>query len=164
MKKTLLWILALSGLFLAIVIAILMPAFGGHPEMRNQIQCGSQLNEIGKACYMYMRDNDGKMPPNFKVLFETEKLDRKLLVCPSSGDDAGECSYTYRGADLNEESSSALVVAYDKKDNHSGDPGVRNVLFADSHVRKYMEKGFQELMVKDNEIRQKVGLMEKPVE
>ncbi len=142
--------------------AILMPALSKSKMIAKQIQCASQLNGIGKACYMYMGDFKGKMPPNLEVLVELMDIHPKMFVCPGSGDKVGQNSYVYRGVDLNDSSRANMVVAYDKKGNHSD--GTRNVLFMDSHVKKYAAEQFVEVMNKDNELRRKAGLKEKPFE
>jgi len=132
----------------------------GKPIPR-AVQCSVNLNVICKACYMYMGDFDGKMPPNLEILMETHDLIPCLFVCPASGDEEGDNSYIYRGADLNDNCLSEMVIAYDKKENHRGI--VRNVLFVDSHVKKYTEEEFQGVMKRDNEIRREMGLPEKEV-
>ncbi len=132
----------------------------GKPIFPNS-WCAAQLNGIGKACYMYMSDFDGKMPPNLEILIETEDLVPRMFLCPGSNDKEGENSYIYRGADLDKNSSSELVIAYDKKKNHHGK--ARSVLFSDSHVKIYTEEKFQEIIARDNEIRREMGLPEKDI-
>lgn len=158
MKDVSFWHLLGLAVF-GLVICVLVLPTGPSKEMAYRVQCASQLNTIGKACYIYMEDFEGKMPPDLEILVETEDLVHKIFVCPWSGDEVGENSYVYRGVDLDDSSSATMVVAYDKKGNHPD--GTRNVLFMDSHVKKYSAEGFRTRMERDNEIRRAVGLAEK---
>ncbi len=132
-----------------------------HRPTAKRIQCAAQLNGIGKACYMYIGDFEGKMPPNLEILMENHDLVPRVFFCPSSSDKEGNNSYVYRGGDLDENCSGELVTAYDKKKNHHGE--IRNILFMDSHVKKYTEEMFQDIIARDNEIRREMGLPEKDV-
>ncbi len=154
--------IALLAILLALAVVVLMPA-RPHGVSAHEIQCASQLNAIGKACYMYMNDHDGMMPPNLEILIETAELNPKIFICPCSGNKKEQNSFIYRGADLKKDSSSAFVVAYDKKTNRHKN-GVRNILFADGHVKKYSEEVFAENIAWDNELRREAGLVEKPAE
>lgn len=146
----------------ALGVSILLPALGRAREMANQVKCASQLKGLGCAIIMYQNDFNGRNPKTLQELFDTVDVSPMALVCPSSNDEIGQCSYIYRGADLNETSDPEMIVAYDKYDNHNGEE--RNVLFADGHVDRCQEEQFQELIRKDNELRRKTGLPEIPAD
>ncbi len=152
------WILTLvfGGVLVGLSLAL---AISSAKKVSRSVQCSSCLHVIGKTCHMYLNHNKGKMPLNLEILMETHDLVPMHFICPSSCDKEGESSYVYRGADLDEWSSSQMVIAYDKKNNHRGI--VRNVLFMDSHVKKYTEEMFQDIIARDNEIRREMGLPEK---
>ncbi len=146
----------------ALGVSILMPALGRARELANQVKCATQLNGIGKAIALYQNDYQGKNPPTLQALIETEDLVPMMFVCPTSGDDEGDCSYIYRGADLDASASSIMILAHDKYDNHDGEN--RNVLFADMHVKKVTEEEFQQLIEADNQKRKEMGLAEIPAD
>ena len=142
-----------------LAVSILMPALSKARQQAKEIVCATQLRQIGLGIIMYQSDNNGKSPPNLEVLIKGYDLTPEMFVCPSSGDKEGQCSYVYRGADLNETAKPQMVVAYDKKGNHRS--GKRNVLFVDGHVQAMTENRFQKAIAEDNEIRLKMGLKEK---
>jgi prepilin-type processing-associated H-X9-DG protein len=146
----------------AVMVSIMLPAMSRARELAKRVQCTNQLRGIGNAIAMYNNDFEDKNPKTFQELIEFEDLAPKWLICPSSDDEIGQCSYIYRGADLTGLVDSQMVVAYDKYDNHDGE--ARNVLFAGGHVERYDEEGFQKLIRKDNELRRKMGLPEKPAD
>ncbi len=162
------WLWALIVIVLTgMIVMVYVPALK-KPHSHNGIYCASQLSSIGKACYMYMYDFEGKMSPNFEILVELEDLNIKDLVCPSQKDQS-KSSYVYRGVDLTEMDdsvSSNLVVAYEQNENHSDrdNVGYRNVLFLDSHVKHFSQAEIQKIIAKDNQIRRKLGLAVKAVE
>ena len=147
---------------IALGVSIMLPALGRAREMAQRVQCASQLRGLGNAIAMYNNDYNGRNPKTLQELIETEDVSPKTLVCPSSDDEIGQCSYIYRGADLTASADSSMIVAYDKFDNHDGE--ARNVLFAGGHVERYEEEDFQELIRKDNALRRKRGLPEKPAD
>ncbi len=146
----------------AMAISILMPALGRARELAQRVQCASQLRGLGNAIAMYQNDFEGKNPKSLQELIKTEDVPPKALVCPSSSDEPGQCSYIYRGADLNASVDSEMIVAYDKHDNHDGE--ARNILFAGGQVERHEEDAFQELIRKDNELRRRMGLAEIPAD
>lgn len=131
-------------------------------EADKRVQCRKQLREIGHAIALYQNDFNEKNPPNLQVLVEKANLEPKTLWCPSSGDKESECSYVYRGADLGAASSPNLILAYDKAENHQAE--CRHVLFAGFQVKQMTEQEFQAEIARDNEIRHKKGMAEKPAQ
>jgi len=126
-----------------------------------QGMCAFNLGAINKAIWMYQNDFDDAMPPNLEALIDTENLEPRRLVCPSSGDQEGQCSYIYRGADLSATAPADMIIAYDKQAYH--DDKRRGVLFAGSNVRVMLEQDFQQAIDKDNKRRRELGLAEKPL-
>ena len=93
-------------------------------------------------------------------LIFTQDLAAELLICPGTEDEAGGCSYIYRGADLNSSAGAEMILAYDKMNIHGA---VRNVLFADGTVKTLSEEEFAQVIGRDNELRSQQGLTKKPV-
>ena len=126
-----------------------------------QIQCRRQLMRMGNGFAMYQNDYDGKNPPTLKPLVEEEGLPPECLICPAIRAKGGKETYIYRGIDLNPNIDSGLILVHDKKGNHKG---YRNVLFNGGHVERLAEEKFQEEIKRDNELRKKNNLPEKPAE
>ncbi len=145
----------------AMGVSILMPALGRARELAKRIQCGANLKGIGSSIAIYQNENKKKCPPSLEELVKAVELHPMMLICPSSKDEEGGCSYIYRGSDLTSEAGAQMILAYDKYENHDGE--VRNVLFGDMHVDKLEEDEFLKAIEKDNELRRKMGLPEKPV-
>ncbi len=143
----------------ALAVSIMMPALGRTRELARQVQCASQLSNIGKAIAMYQNDHQDKNPEKLEDLAD---IHAKNFVCPCSGDKLGQNSYIYRGTDLEAASPANMILAYDKAENHRSQE--RNVLFAGFNVEKMSEEDFQQAIEKDNEFRRKMGLPEKPAD
>ena len=152
-------VLVLIGMTAAFAVIILIPALPNDRIPARQIQCASQLKGISSAIVLHQNDHQGNNPAKLEDLIETADIQPSLLVCPLSDDDVGQCSYIYRGSDLNASADSNLILAHDKAQNHPG--GSRNVLFADGHINRITQEYFQSALDKDNEIRRKMGLPEK---
>ena len=129
-------------------------------ELHWRTQCQKQLQKIGNGIGLYQNDFDAKNPPDLHTLVEIENLDRKVLLCPSSGNTQSECSYVYRGNDLDGYSSPNMIIVYDKHEKHQGQ--CWHVLFASLQVRQMTDEAFQVAIIQDNIIRRKKGLTEKP--
>ena len=121
--------------------------------------CDDALRKIGKAIISYQKGHDNQNPPSLHQLVEIEALTPWDLVCPASTFGVGECSYEYRGADLENEADPEMILAYDKLPNHKGR---RNILFADGQVKRPPEKFLKKFIDKDNQIRRQLQLTEKP--
>ena len=135
---------------------------GNTPKTHRLVECRSQLDAIGRSIIMYRNEFDNKMPPDLEILCETEGLDPRGLLCPSSEDEPGMCSYIYRGSDLLADSPDEMIVAYDKIENHNSE--FRYVLFFNGDIKQLEEKDFQVHIGRDNEMRRELGLDEKPSE
>jgi len=158
-----------GGILLVIIFIVWLllfmfgfPQLGGPPEKGRLVECRSQLNAIGRMIVMYRNEFENKMPPDLETLCEAEGMDQRALLCPSSDDEPGMCSYIYRGSDLSADSPDEMIVVYDKIENHNSE--YRNVLFFNGSVRELEEKVFQIHIGRDNEMRRELGLDEKPSE
>ncbi len=146
----------------AMGIGILMPALGRARETAKTVVCMNQLKQIGMASFIYANDHQGKFPPDLNALVREADLSPKVFICPATKDGPDDCSYVYRGADLDDSSSAMMILAYDRQGNHRD--GNRNVLFADGHVQKMTEAAFIQAVNEDNEIRKNKNLAEKPAD
>ena len=146
----------------ALSFSITMPALGRARELAKRVQCQSNLAVIGRSIAMYQGEYGDKNPGQLEDLIIAENLPPKSLVCPSSDDEPGQCSYIYRGEDLTSSASGDMILAYDKFENHNGE--CRNVLFASFAVKRMTEDVFQQAIAIDNLIRRQKGLPEKPAD
>ena len=119
--------------------------------------CDEALKKISSAIIAYQQVNENQNPPTLENLINKE-LTVWDLVCPVSPFSAGECSYVYRGEDLNGSVPEEMILAYDKQPWHKGR---RNILFADGSVQRPPEKVFTSFIKKDNEMRLLLALSEK---
>ena len=110
-----------------------------------------------------MNDYQKKLPPNLEILISTEDLPPKILICPSAKDTPDQPAYIYRAADLAgkkfKEYYPQLILVHDRNGNHEDS---RNVVFADGHVENLHDQHFLEAIEKDNALRRKLKLPEKP--
>ncbi len=113
--------------------------------------CDDALRKIGQAIRDYQKVNDDRNPPSLETLVESEILSPWDLVCPASTFGVGECSYEYRGADLESWADPKMIIAYDKQANHKGR---RNILFAKGNVDRLPERVFEKFLKKDDQLRQ----------
>lgn len=56
--------LLVSVSVIAVLIAVLAPSLAGVRERARQVQCGSNLRQVGLALQMYSDNNRGKLPPS----------------------------------------------------------------------------------------------------
>ncbi len=125
----------------------------------DQMTCGTNVADMGKACLIYANDHDDQLPPDLDTLMNVAKMPKnsamppKGLICPATG---LKGSYGYCADGLDCSCEPTVIVAYDKKGNHP--EGYRNVLFLDSHVEWVTEARFQELIVQVHAVRKARGL------
>ncbi|MBN1846936.1 MAG: hypothetical protein JW810_14715 [Sedimentisphaerales bacterium] len=127
----------------------------------NQLaQCMNRLRSIGSAILAYQEGHQGQSPPDLKTALKEADINEAVLVCPASGDAVGQVSYVYRGLDLKAGCPVELILAYDRPGNH---PNMVHVLFVDGHVERTPKDLMQTYIEKDNEIRRRNQLPEKPL-
>jgi prepilin-type processing-associated H-X9-DG protein len=120
-------------------------------QTAKQVQCSSNLQQIGAGLALYASNNNGKYPAKLAALLDLGFVSSSVFVCPHSGDTpapggtpkaqasnlekGGHLSYMYVGQKLDENSPDDAVMVYEKLGNH-GNQGT-NVLFKDGHVEWY---------------------------
>ena len=104
------------------------------------------LSQIGKACVMFSMDHDEAMPSSFREI--TDLLpEATRFICPRSGHKPGPLHLVDQWSDyvlvtnVTAGSSSELVLAYCKPENHGG-VGC-NVLFVDGSVCWFQAEDFR---------------------
>lgn len=117
--------------------------------------CDDGLRKIYRAIRAFQKDNDGKNPLRLEDLLDASELTAWDLVCPTSDDAVGQCSYAYRGSDLDDAAPSHLILAHDKKPLHKGR---RNILFVDGRLIRPHENNFQKAITADNTYRKQMGI------
>ena len=121
--------------------------------------CEDGLKKIFQAIQAFQNENGGAGPDSLEDLLDSQDLTAWDLVCPTSSDSVGQCSYEYRGCDLYPNSPKQMILAYDKNPLHKGR---RNILFADGRVERPKEKIFLKAIEEDNHYREQSGLPTKP--
>jgi len=129
-----------------LLVGVMLPSLNHAREAANRVKCASNLKQIGMAIMLYSNENHGAYPPDLGTLVKTEDIRPAVFVCPTSGtpvppgnltlDQAADwvnanSSYVYVGAGLKAGADPAIVVAYEKDENHRDG---MNILFADGHV------------------------------
>ena len=122
--------------------------------------CATVLGGMGKALIIYANDHADKLPPDLETLVDTAEYPRSDLICPAMRHRPDYESYIYRGVDITGFwMEPSIILVHDRAGNHEGG---RHVLFVDTHTEWVTEERFGELIERDNEIRRKRGLPEKP--
>jgi prepilin-type processing-associated H-X9-DG protein len=118
----------------AILGGMLLPAIGRARQEARKVACINNLKQIGTGIAMYRNENNGQMPPSLAELRETVLQSSKVFVCPATDKtkkvNGLKTGYKYVGP-LPGEVPPMVIIAYDRKGNHSGG---RNCLFRDFHV------------------------------
>ena len=68
---------------LALLAAILFPAFAQSRSRARRVACASNLKQIGLAFHIYRQDNDGGLPEHLSVVNSNYLRAPQVLICPS---------------------------------------------------------------------------------
>ena len=142
----------------AMLVSILMPALSRARELANQAKCAGNLRTIITGIHIYANDHRDELPKKLGDMVKEGDLTEDILMCP---DKKSPGSYIYRGNDLTVSHSGNMIVVHDGIGNHDE---YRNVAFLMGAVKQVTEEEFQELIARDNELRKKAGLTEKPAD
>lgn len=95
---------------------------------QKDISCHRRLEIIGEQIDDYQRESDGSNPPTLDLLFPIKQADliTRTTIEGATNYQGGECSYIYRGSDLDLNAPKEMIIAYDKLRNHER---IRWVLF-----------------------------------
>lgn len=129
--------------------------------------CSSRLKSIATSVVMYANDFNGRFPSTLESLAAENFLETpwpdEMFQCPAVCPHTQYSDYVYRGNDLRDYDSAYMILAYDRQNNHPN--GMRNVAFADGHVKTMTEEDFLAAIEQDNAYRRtSPRLEEKPVE
>lgn len=145
-------------LFSLLMLAMLLPAVARARGEARKMVCRSNLNQIGKAIYVYRDANNDKFPTTETpgdsagslALLCPDYIDAKAFICASDPDRkpgmAGAslteetCSYYYDNTVPPHAPSDRMIVWDKSPDWHYAS---RNVLFVDGHVEHIREDEFQ---------------------
>lgn len=82
--------------FLAMFLAIMMPALNKTKHIAQRVVCATNLRGLGTALMIYTNDYDAQLPPADQwcdLLISKADVSPKSLVCPGSDAVEGESSY-----------------------------------------------------------------------
>ena len=110
-------------LIIFLTVFLLQPLIQQIHARANRVICANNLRTIGKALYIYAKENQREFPPTLKTLYDQEYLaDTRLMDCPATRQTGTpeEPDYIYNMG-LNINSTSNEVLVQDKFGNHLGD-------------------------------------------
>ena len=130
----------------SLMSSILLPALSAARERARQVNCTSNLKQIGLALHMYADDNKEKFPAangikGLQELIDKEYIDTNVFSCSSQpakypdGKLTSACPYIYIGGIYGKIPVNAgkCPLAFEKPGYHRNTNRV-NVVFADGHV------------------------------
>lgn len=120
--------------FLVALAAVMLPVIRHNLRRTDQVLCTNNLQQIGRAMYIYAREHDGDFPPAVNTLYEEQYLsDTTLVDCPASAEVGTplDPDYIYT-AGLSVRSDSDKALLRDKSKNHTS--GGRNILFVNGDI------------------------------
>lgn len=129
------------GAYVGLIAAIMVPSMGMARQTANQVQCASNLKQIGLAIQLYADANNGAYPDTIEELAATHSLTGAVYDCPSTSAAppttsspqalAGKIEYIYVGKGMSGHIEPKTVIAYEPTSNHGSGS---NMLFADGAV------------------------------
>ena len=129
-------------------------------RLQANIQISMQtVKGIVTACLIHMNDHKGKMPNSLDELITTADMPAKGLVSPLENIGTG---YVFRGSDLNDKASAAMIGVYERFERNCKTYYV--VGFMDGHSEYMSKENFQKVLVEDNRLRRLSKFDEKPEE
>ncbi len=114
----------------ALGMGILMPALARVRQLAHRIDSGTNLVNIGKACLLYAKDYDDKLPPDLQTLVDKVELSPKCLESERKPKDFDGPGFIYIAGQTTEMHPGNIVVYENPAFCEDG----VNVLFLDSHV------------------------------
>lgn len=116
------------------ITAVMMPLIQFSHDQMERISCANNVQEVGRALFIYASEHEGQFPPTLKTLYEEEYIaDPKLMDCPGSKNEGtiDEPEYVYvPGASAKD--AAMLAIFGDKEGNHPG--GGINVLYSNGDI------------------------------
>jgi prepilin-type processing-associated H-X9-DG protein len=134
--------IALAGICASIVgIMLFYSALTMARERIMRAICGANFHSIGQAVALYQRDNKAEFPPTLQHLIDAGQGER-AFTCPST---RHEKPFDYFYLPPTMDAHWDTIIACDFEANHRD---IRNVLFADSHVRAMEIEEFEQELAK----------------
>ena len=133
---------------IAILAAILFPVFARAREKARQMNCQSNLKQIGLALSLYARDYAGHFPPrqdDLTPIVDRYLLDAECLTCPSVAVAGSSQStparrpavdYFYRAGFCDDDDPRTPLAADSDLGRHNGGAAC---LFADGHTKWFKD-------------------------
>jgi len=135
--------------FMALLMAIFMPALAQVRHLAQRTLCSTNLSAIGIAMAVYANDNDGMYPAPEKwcdLLIEEADVMEKSFVCPAA--EGGPCDYAMNvsAARLGTKAPSDMVLVFESQPGWNQAGGIElvttqnhrdegcNILFVDGRV------------------------------
>jgi len=121
--------LLLVFFFVFVIILLFQPLVRFIERKKDKVICANNVRELGRALYIYARENNGKFPETLKELYDEEYLaDPRFLDCPASERKGTPETPDYKyNSGLTVESLSRIVLVEDQDGNHKSGKNVLTV-------------------------------------
>ena len=117
-----------------VVFIVMIPFIGQSQQKTERIFCAANLQEIGKAMYIYAKEHNGKFPSTLQTLYDEKYLaDPRYMDCPATKikGTVEFPEYEY-AAGMSVDNPSMDYLVQDKPGNHRGRD--RNILTVNGTV------------------------------